>query len=80
MESGLLVVTTPSPLGESVHGIGSRLGLFYQESVVEHVRIFRRNELIKMLNLCVFEVVESRSFALGLNQLVVVRPIGLGKG
>ena len=34
VESGLLVVTTPSPLGESVHGIGSRLGLFYQESVV----------------------------------------------
>jgi 2-polyprenyl-3-methyl-5-hydroxy-6-metoxy-1,4-benzoquinol methylase len=71
---GLLIVTTPSPLGNLVHQIGSRIGLFYPESVVKHVQIFGRHALLSTLSGCSYQVVRYRIFSMGMNQLVVCRP------
>ncbi|MBM3127431.1 MAG: class I SAM-dependent methyltransferase [Chloroflexi bacterium] len=72
---GLLIVTTPSPLGNVVHQIGSRIGLFYPESVVKHVQIFGRRALLSALSECGYQVIHYRVFLMGMNQLVVCRPL-----
>lgn len=73
-DDGRLLITTPSPLGDVAHQIGSRIKLFYPESVVGHVKIFSRMELCALLVDCGFEVELYERFLLGLNQLVVGRP------
>jgi 2-polyprenyl-3-methyl-5-hydroxy-6-metoxy-1,4-benzoquinol methylase len=71
---GQLVITTPSPLGDILHRFGSRLGLFYTESVVGHVKVFGQRRLINTVIECGYAVTLFRSFLAGTNQLVVCRP------
>ncbi len=70
---GYLLLTTPSPLGDWVHRVGSRVKLFYPEHVVQHVQIYDRRALCELLAECGFEIVAFRHFELGINQLVVCR-------
>lgn len=70
---GLVVITTPTRWGDLSHRIGSRLGLFYAESVVKHVHIFDRRDLHDLVTGCGLEVVAYRTFALGANHLLVCR-------
>jgi hypothetical protein len=72
----LLVLTTPSPLGDIVHKLGSQFKLFYAEEVVEHVKIFNRNELRNILIDCGYSATHFRYFLLWLNQLLVCSPNG----
>jgi 2-polyprenyl-3-methyl-5-hydroxy-6-metoxy-1,4-benzoquinol methylase len=72
---GLLAVTTPSPLGELTHRIGSRLGLFYPESSVQHVQVWGRHGLADMSSRCGYQVIQYRHFLFGTNQLLVCQPI-----
>lgn len=71
--NGNLLLTTPSPLGDWVHRVGSRMNLFYPEHVVQHVKIYDRRMLCDLLVGSGFEVVTFRHFELGLNQLAVCR-------
>jgi 2-polyprenyl-3-methyl-5-hydroxy-6-metoxy-1,4-benzoquinol methylase len=73
-EGGRLLVTTPTPLGDLAHQIGSRIGLFYSEAKVQHVKIFSKGQLCGLLVECGYEIERYRRFSLGLNQLVVGRP------
>lgn len=70
---GYLLLTTPSPLGDWVHRVGSRVRLFYPEHVVQHVEIFGKRALCELLTDCGFEVVTFRYFEGAINQLVVCR-------
>ena len=70
---GLLLITTPSPFGDRVHRIGSRIGLFYNEAVAEHVTIFGQRELLNIATTCGYEVLRYHSFVMGMNQLIVCR-------
>ena len=70
---GLFLVTTPSPFGDMVHKIGSRLGLFRAESDVGHVKIYGRRALLNIVTECGYEVVRFSRFSMGINQLVVCR-------
>ncbi len=70
---GYLLVTTPSPLGDWVHRVGSRMKLFYPEHVVQHVKIYDRRAVCDLLTENGFEVVAFRYFELGINQLAVCR-------
>lgn len=71
---GQLLVTTPSPLGDLVHQIGSRIGLFYAEKIVQHIKIFNRRELEAVCVAAGYRVKRFSSFMLGLNQFVVCEP------
>lgn len=71
--NGYLLMTTPSPLGDWVHRIGSCVKLFYPEHVVQHVKIYDRHALCDLLADSGFEVVAFRHFELGINQLAVCR-------
>lgn len=70
---GYLVLTTPTPLGDLVHRIGSRMYLFYSEEEVNHVEIFNRRKLYSLAEDAGLQIVRFRYFALGLNQLLVGR-------
>lgn len=70
---GYLLMTTPSPLGDWVHRVGSRLKLFYPEHVVQHVKIYNRHAMHALLADHGFEVVAFRHFEMGINQLAVCR-------
>lgn len=70
---GRLLITTPTPWGDLLHHVGSKLRLFYSESVLEHVQIFDQHSLRQMVEQCGFEAVEYRRFALGANQIAVCR-------
>lgn len=70
---GYLVLTTPSPLGEGAHRVGSRVKLFSPAHVVQHVKIYDRRALCDLLADSGLEVVTFRHFELGLNQLAVCR-------
>jgi hypothetical protein len=71
--AGCLLLTTPSPLGDWVHRVGSRLHLFYPEYVVQHVQIYDRRAIYQLLTDNGFEVITFRHFELGINQLAVCR-------
>jgi len=73
-DGGRLLITTPSPLGDMAHQIGSRIGLFYPESVVQHVKIFTKGELCRLVVECGFEIERYRRFLFGLNHFVACRP------
>lgn len=71
--NGVFLATTPSPWGDIVHRLGSRVNLFYAESVVKHIKIFNRIELLEMMTQCGYEVVKFKHFAFGMNQLLICR-------
>lgn len=73
-DNGHVLITTPSPLGDLAHQIGSRIRLFYPEAIVGHVKIFTKNELCDLLVNCGYEIQQYRRFLIGLNQLVVGQP------
>jgi 2-polyprenyl-3-methyl-5-hydroxy-6-metoxy-1,4-benzoquinol methylase len=70
---GLLLITTPSPLGDGVHRVGSRLGLFYSESRVRHIKIYSPGQLRELVVECGYDVRRARIFLAGTNQLLVCR-------
>jgi 2-polyprenyl-3-methyl-5-hydroxy-6-metoxy-1,4-benzoquinol methylase len=70
---GRLVITTPTPLGERIHRVGARLGLFHPHAAQEHKVAYDRQELEALLMEHGFAVVLYRTFELGGNQLVVGR-------
>lgn len=68
---GKLVITTPSPLGDKIHRIGSRVGLFHMDAVRDHKSIYTYPKLEARLERNGLRVVRYRSFLLGGNQLFV---------
>lgn len=71
---GLLLITTPSPLGDWVHRLGSRIRLFYPEAHVQHVRIYDRRALEDLLLRFGYQIQHFRTFLAGTNQLIVCQP------
>jgi len=68
---GKLLITTPSPLGDVIHKIGARIGLFYMEAVREHETIFTYDALRARLERTGLKVIYYQSFLLGGNQLFI---------
>ncbi len=72
-DGGRLVITTPRPLTEAMHRLGSRLGLFSRAADEEHEDLLNRKSLQKACREEGFEMCHYRRFLLGLNQLAVLR-------
>ena len=68
---GTLVLTTPHPIGERVHRLGSRVGVFSSRAAEEHEHLYDRDELFDLLERVALRVQLYRRFMLGMNQLVV---------
>jgi SAM-dependent methyltransferase len=67
---GLVVLTTPTPLGDRIHRLGARLGLFSTHAVNEHETIFDQASLAAIVNLCGLRPVAYRKFLFGGNQVL----------
>ena len=73
---GNLILTTPTPLGGTLHAWGSRFGLTYREAAEEHQAFFDHKGLKQLLTQDGFTCELYERFLLGLNQLVVARKGG----
>lgn len=70
---GKLVLTTPSPIGDQIHQIGARVGLFSKLAMEDHETIFNQRTLTALVANYQLEPVLFRRFLLGGNQLFVFK-------
>jgi 2-polyprenyl-3-methyl-5-hydroxy-6-metoxy-1,4-benzoquinol methylase len=68
---GKVVITTPSPLGDRVHQVGAKIGLFSKEAMHEHETIFTPATLQTIVEANGLELVHARNFLFGGNQLFI---------
>lgn len=68
---GQLVLTTPTPFGNQIHAVGSRLGLFYIEAAHDHKIIYDRHSLQQLLDRHGMRMLQYRTFLLGGNQICI---------
>ncbi len=69
--AGKVVITTPSPLGDRIHQIGAKIGLFSKEAQHEHETIFTLASLQSIAIDNGLELTQARKFLLGGNQLFI---------
>jgi 2-polyprenyl-3-methyl-5-hydroxy-6-metoxy-1,4-benzoquinol methylase len=69
--TGKVVITTPSPLGDRVHQVGSKIGLFSKEAQHEHETIYTTGSMRNILEANGLELISARKFLLGGNQLFI---------
>ncbi|MBW8035001.1 MAG: methyltransferase domain-containing protein [Planctomycetes bacterium] len=72
-EDGLIVLTTPHPCGDIIHSIGSKLKLFSQEAHEEHQELINGKRMKEIAVSCGMNIVKSKRFLFGLNQLFVLK-------
>ena len=72
-EDGILVLTTPTPLGGFIHRLGSYVGLTHPEAAHEHFGFYGRRDLERMLAESRLQLVSFDTFLFGLNQIAVAR-------
>ncbi len=68
---GQIVLTTPTPMGNFIHAVGSRLGLFYLEASLDHKIIYNHNRLRTLFTNASMEIHYYRLFLAGGNQICV---------
>lgn len=71
-EGGKIVVTTPNPSLEWMHGVAAKVGLLSHEAHDEHQSVVGRRELSAAAAKGGLRVDEFRYFMLGANQLLVL--------
>ncbi len=74
--AGRIVITTPTPLGDKVHTIGARLGLFAKSAIEHHVKIYSRSDFETLASRFDLGIEEYRTFEFGCNQLLVLTQDG----
>jgi 2-polyprenyl-3-methyl-5-hydroxy-6-metoxy-1,4-benzoquinol methylase len=70
--NGCIVLTTPNPMLDWAHGVGSRIGLFARESHDEHQSLMGRGDLQKAAEAAGLVLTKYRRFLLGANQCAVL--------
>ena len=77
---GRVVITTPSPFGDLMHKIGSRMRLFYNEEKVAHIRIYGHADIKALALRTGYVMSDYRRFLLLTNQLIVFQGVGPSRG
>lgn len=72
-DDGDLVITTPTPLGDTLHKMGAKFGLTSKAAVEEHVKIYSYEDLQSLLNSFGLNIYLYQKFEFGLNQMCVAR-------
>lgn len=70
---GRIVITTPTPLGDSVHRWGAKLGLFAKSAQHHHPVIFTKHRFRVFADNFGLCIERYRRFQFGCNQLVILR-------
>ena len=68
---GSLVITTPSPLADRLHGLLARINMTSKEAVEGHCSILSRRAMGDLMAGIGLEITSYRRFEMGLNQLFV---------
>jgi 2-polyprenyl-3-methyl-5-hydroxy-6-metoxy-1,4-benzoquinol methylase len=71
---GRIVLTTPNPTLDWVHGLGARIGIFAKESHDEHQSLMGRGRLSEAAAAAGMRMSHFRRFLCGANQLAVLEP------
>jgi glycosyltransferase 2 family protein len=69
---GKIVITTPTPRGNNLLRIGSKLGIFSRNAFEEHNQILSKNEFITISAKLNLKIIKYDSFEIGMNQIVVL--------
>lgn len=72
---GVIVVTTPSPVGEKLHSILANLNVLSKEAVLDHVVFLDKTKLEEIFAKHNFTIVIYKPFQFGFNQLLVTKKI-----
>lgn len=70
--AGRIVISTPAPSLDWIHGLGARMGVFASESHEEHQSLMNRRGLIRTAEAAGLRLVKYQRFLLGANQLAVL--------
>ncbi len=70
-----IVLTTPHPSVDWIHGIGSAIGLFSHHAYEEHEVLLNKQKLHAIAEAAGLSMVVYKRFLLGANQLAVFRPL-----
>jgi len=70
-ENGIIIVTTPSRIGNIILILGSRFGIFSREAIKEHKFIFSITDFIQLANFLNLTIRIYHTFECGMNQIVV---------
>ena len=68
---GRLIITTPSPMGNFIHSLGARVGLFSQYAADDHEIIFTRDSLQTLLENCGLRIERYQRFLFSGNQIFI---------
>jgi 2-polyprenyl-3-methyl-5-hydroxy-6-metoxy-1,4-benzoquinol methylase len=71
-DDGVVIITTPNPALEWLHGIASRVGLLSHEAHEDHQSVVGRDALTKAATAAGLKVEKFRYFMLGANQAMVL--------
>jgi SAM-dependent methyltransferase len=66
-----LLITTPTPFGDSVLRVGTKLGLFHPHGVTGHQAIYGEAQIAALLDGTGIRLIERHVFLFGGNQLLV---------
>lgn len=72
-EGGRIVLTTPNPSVDWIHGLGATVGIFAKESHREHLSLMGRRELDAAAASAGLSVSLYRRFLAGANQLAILQ-------
>jgi 2-polyprenyl-3-methyl-5-hydroxy-6-metoxy-1,4-benzoquinol methylase len=74
-EDGLLLATTPHPIGRRIHDILAKLHICSPSGADEHEKFLGKQDLERVFSKAMFSINRYQRFLFGLNQLVESRPI-----
>lgn len=72
-EKGILVGTTPHPIGKRIHEMFAMIGLLSKEAAHEHKSFLNREDLSEIASLSGGNLIFYKRFLLGMNQLFIIQ-------
>jgi 2-polyprenyl-3-methyl-5-hydroxy-6-metoxy-1,4-benzoquinol methylase len=72
-KEGRIILTTPNPLFEWIHAMGSNLGIFSKHAKEEHKALLNRNNIISISKQCDLLLIKYNHFLFFANQLIVLK-------
>jgi 2-polyprenyl-3-methyl-5-hydroxy-6-metoxy-1,4-benzoquinol methylase len=70
--SGKLVITTPHPVSNNIHRLGSKIGLFSREAEEQHQKLYNYQDLNRLCLEAGMKIIRYKRFLLNLNQLFIL--------
>jgi len=72
-KGGIIIITSPTPLGDFIHNIGAKIGIFSKKAMDDHIVIYNKQRIKILANELNLKLVKYNLFELGCNQLVILQ-------